>query len=125
MARSDELIRERSEYYAFKEQIANLIVKIAKAIDSYNSPKNRIYDMYQINSENGDYGRIQNDQSQLKSVVSNLSDNTIPAIQSKIDQLSSEIQAALQAEEEERRRQEEEAEKAAQEAAAASSSTSN
>lgn len=126
MALSDDLIRERSEYYAFKEQIANLIVKIAKAIESYNTPKNRIHDMYQINSENGDYDKVQNDQSQLKGVVSNLSNNTLPAIQTKIDQLSSQIQAALEAEEEERRRQEEESARAAEAAnRAAISSSSN
>lgn len=122
MARSDELIRERSEYYAFKEQISNLILKISNAVEAYTSPKKRIQEMYQVNLEYGDYGKLQNDHDSITTLMKNLTNNTLPAIQNKIDQLSADIQAAIQSEEEERRQQEEAAQNAAQQAARATSS---
>lgn len=125
MAKSDDLIRERSEYYAFKEQIANFIIKITNAVEAYNSPKNKISEMYQVNAENGDQKKFQMDQQKLSELASNLTNNTLTAIQTKIDQLSTSIQAALDEEEEERKRQEEEATKAAQEAANRAASSSN
>ena len=125
MAKSDDLIRERSEYYAFKEQIANFIIKITNAVEAYNSPKNKISEMYQVNAENGDQKKFQTDQQKLSELASNLTNNTLTAIQTKIDQLSTSIQAALDEEEEERKRQEEEATRAAQEAANRAASSSN
>lgn len=125
MAKSDDLIRERSEYYAFKEQIANFIIKITNAVEAYNSPKNKISEMYQVNAENGDQKKFQMDQQKLSELASNLTNNTLTAIQTKIDQLSTSIQAALDEEEEERKRQEEEATRAAQEAANKAASSSN
>lgn len=125
MAKSDDLIRERSEYYAFKEQIANFIIKITNAVEAYNSPKNKISEMYQVNAENGDQKKFQMDQQKLSELASNLTNNTLTAIQTKIDQLSTSIQVALDEEEEERKRQEEEATKAAQEAANRAASSSN
>lgn len=125
MAKSDDLIRERSEYYAFKEQIANFIIKITNAVEAYNSPKNKISEMYQVNAENGDQKKFQMDQQKLSELASNLTNNTLTAIQTKIDQLSTSIQTALDEEEEERKRQEEEATRAAQEAANRAASSSN
>ena len=108
-----------------KEQIANFIIKITNAVEAYNSPKNKISEMYQVNAENGDQKKFQTDQQKLSELASNLTNNTLTAIQTKIDQLSTSIQAALDEEEEERKRQEEEATRAAQEAANRAASSSN
>lgn len=117
MARSDDLIRERSEYYAFKERVSVLVGMISQSVSDYESPSKRIYDAYQINGEHGDYGKIQVNINNLKTLGDSLNSGTIPAIDAKIDQLSAAIQSAIEEEEEERRRAEEEAREAAQQSA--------
>lgn len=112
MARSDDLIRERSEYYAFKERVAVLAGMVQKAVEDYSSPQKRIHDAYMVNGEFGDYGKIQTNINSLKSLCDSLNSGTLPAIDSKIDQLSAAIQAAIEEEEEERRKAEEEAREA-------------
>ena len=108
---SQELRNERSKYYVFREQTNTLATKMLESYNQYYSVHGKINESYQINSEAGDLGVISKDLKKLKESYDLLINSTLPAINSKIDNLSSQIRAAEQ-------REEEEAEKKAEEARA-------
>lgn len=113
---SQQLRNERSKYYVFREQTNTLATKILESYNQYNSVHTKISETYQINSEAGDLGIISKDIKKIKESYDLLINNTLPAINSKIDSLSSQIRAAEQ-------REEEEAEKKAEEERAKASAT--
>ena len=108
---SQQLKNERSKYYVFREQTNTLATKLLESYNQYYSVHGKISESYQINSEPGDLGVITKDLKKLKESYDLLINNTLPAINNKIDNLSSQIRAA-------ERREEEEAEKKAEEAKA-------
>ena len=113
---SQQLRNERSRYYVFREQTNTLATKILESYNQYYSVHGKISESYQINSEPGDLGVMSKDIKKLKESYDLLINNTLPAINSKIDSLSSQIRAAEQ-------REEEEAEKKAEEERAKASAT--
>jgi hypothetical protein len=105
---SQQLKNERSRYYVFREQTNTLATKLLESYNQYYSVHGKISESYQVNSEAGDLGVISKDIKKLKESYDLLINNTLPAINSKIDSLSSQIRAAEQ-------REEKEAEKKAEE----------
>ena len=106
MASSAELIRKRSEYYVFLEQINSVASDMIAAIDNLNSPVKKMRENYTINSENGDKGKLSGLQQSLQNNYGKLTNSVIPSINSEINSLSRDIEYALA--EEERERQERE-----------------
>lgn len=107
MASSSQLKAELLEYYTFKERVSTFASKILEGYTSYSSTGTKIKDLYQIDDEPGDKGKIKNSYNSIKDCYDLLVNNTIPAINNKIDNLNSQIREA-EAEEERRRREEEE-----------------
>ncbi len=112
---SQQLKNERSKYYVFREQTNTLATKMLESYNQYYSVHSKISETYQINSEAGDRGVISKDLKKLKENYDLLINNTLPAINSKIDSLSSQIRAAEQREDEEEKKAEEAKAKAAAE----------
>lgn len=104
MSKSSDLSNKRSVYYAFKENITNIASQIKSVIDEAENPIKNISEAYIIDEESGDKYKLKQTQSELKEKYSLLTSQTIPAIDSKINSLTREIEAALREEEEERRR---------------------
>ena len=95
---SQQLRNERSRYYVFREQTNTLATKLLESYNQYYSVHGKISESYQVNSEAGDLGVISKDIKKLKESYDLLINNTLPAINSKIDSLSSQIRAAEQRE---------------------------
>lgn len=105
---SQQLKNERSRYYVFREQTNTLANQILESYNQYYSVHTKIHETYQINSEAGDLGVISKDLKKLKSSYDLLINNTLPAINSKIDSLSSQIRSTELKEEQEAEKKAEE-----------------
>lgn len=105
---SQQLKNERSRYYVFREQTNTLATKLLESYNQYYSVHSKISESYQVNSEPGDLGVIAKDLKKLKESYDLLINSTLPAINSKIDRLSSQIRAAEQREEKEEEKKAEE-----------------
>ena len=68
MASSGELIRRRSEYYAFRENIRDLASKIKMAADEFYTPVEIISENFTINDEPGDGYKLRNYQRELDNI---------------------------------------------------------
>ena len=108
MATSDQLKSERSRYYVFREQVNTLATKTLESYNQYYSVHNKIKEAYLVDGESGDKGVIKKSYEQVKQNYDLLINNTLPAINNKIDSFSAQIRAAEQKEEEEEKRAEEE-----------------
>lgn len=108
MASSQQLKAERSKYYVFREQVNTLATKILESYNQYYNVHNKIKEAYTVDGEAGDKGVIKKSYEQVKQNYDLLINNTLPAINNKIDSLSAQIRAAEQKEEEEEKRAEEE-----------------
>ena len=85
---SQQLRSERSRYYVFREQTNTLATKLLESYNQYYSVQAKIKESYQVNSENADHGVIEKDLKKLKESYDLLINNTLPAINSKIDSLN-------------------------------------
>ena len=108
MATSDELKYTRSKYYVFREQVNTLATKILEGYNQYYSVPKTLQESYQIDGESGDRKANQDNCNKVKESYDLLINTTIPAINSKIDSLNSQIKIAEQKEDEEEKKKEEE-----------------
>ncbi len=108
---SEQLKKERSRYYVFRERTNTLAKKILESYNQYYSVQKLISESYQVNSEPADQGAIAKDMRKLKDCYDMLINSTMPAINSKINNLTYEIKQIEQ-------REETAAERAAEEARA-------
>lgn len=108
---SEQLKKERSRYYVFRERTNTLAKKILESYNQYYSVQKLISESYQVNSESADQGVIAKDIRKLKESYDMLVGSTIPAINSKINNLTYQIKQIEQ-------REETAAERAAEEARA-------
>ena len=108
---SEQLKKERSRYYVFRERTNTLAKKILESYNQYYSVQKLISESYQVNSESADQGAIAKDIIKLKECYDMLINSTIPAINQKINNLTYEIRQIEQ-------REESAAERAAEEARA-------
>ena len=95
MASSSELIRKRSEYYAFKENINILKEQIKKSLSALTIATNKVSEVYTIDNEEGDNYKLKKLRDQLQEQYNILISRTIPAIEYKISRLSTEIENAI------------------------------
>lgn len=98
MSSSQELIKKRSKYYAFKENINSLAIQINKGMQELESPIIQTSENYKINDENGDKKKLESCQTKLREKYNLLMNQTMPAIDNKINRLNREIEEALQEE---------------------------
>lgn len=108
---SEQLKKERSRYYVFRERTNTLAKKILESYNQYYSVQKLISESYQVNSESADQGVMAKDIRKLKESYDMLVGSTIPAINSKINNLTYQIKQIEQ-------REETAAERAAEEARA-------
>ena len=108
---SEQLKKERSRYYVFRERTNTLAKKILESYNQYYSVQKLISESYQVNSESADQGVMAKDIRKLKENYDMLVGSTIPAINSKINNLTYQIKQIEQ-------REETAAERAAEEARA-------
>lgn len=108
---SEQLKIERSRYYVFRERTNTLAKKILESYNQYYSVQKLISESYQVNSESADQGAMAKDIRKVKECYDLLINSTIPAIDSKIDNLTYQIRQIEQ-------REETAAERAAEEARA-------
>ena len=108
---SEQLKKERSRYYVFREKTNTLAKKILESYNQYYSVQKLISESYQVNSESADQGVMAKDIRKLKESYDMLVGSTIPAINSKINNLTYQIKQIEQ-------REETAAERAAEEARA-------
>ena len=105
---SEQLKKERSKYYVFRERTNTLAKKILESYNQYYSVHKKLKEVYLINDSTGDKGVLSKDYTAIKAKYDILINNTLPAINSKIDRLTAQIRAAEQQEMEEAKRAEEE-----------------
>ena len=108
---SEQLKKERSRYYVFRERTNPLAKKILESYNQYYSVQKLIGESYQVNSESADQGVMTKDIRKIKECYDMLVSSTIPAINSKINNLTYQIRQIEQ-------REETAAERAAEEARA-------
>ena len=108
---SEQLKKERSRYYVFRERTNTLAKKILESYNQYYSVQKLISESYQVNSEPADQGVMAKDIRKIKECYDMLVGSTIPAINSKINNLTYQIKQMEQ-------REETAAERAAEEARA-------
>lgn len=108
---SEQLKKERSRYYVFRERTNTLAKKILESYNQYYSVQKLISESYQVNSESADQGAIAKDIRKLKECYDMLINSTMPAINYKINNLTYQIRQIEQ-------REETAAERAAEEARA-------
>lgn len=108
MSTSSQLISERLRYYTFRDEVINLANKLLESYKLYYSASQHVESMYKVDEEPADRYKNKSSCESLKNSYDLLINTTIPAINSKIDNLSSSIKAAQAAEEAARRKKEEE-----------------
>lgn len=96
---SEQLKKERSKYYVFRERTNTLAKKILESYNQYYSVQKLISESYQVNSEAADQGAIAKDVRKVKECYDLLINSTIPAINSKINNLTYQIKQVEQKEE--------------------------
>lgn len=104
MESSEQLIAERNQYVAYRDQVKILYNKMVDCYNDYFAVSGKISESYQINGESGDKGVVAPSCESLKDSYELLINSTIPAINNKIDQLNSQIRRAQEREEEEERK---------------------
>ena len=98
MASSAELIRKRSDYYAFKENVNIILSDLRGSLSAVTAAYNKVLDTYTLDGESLDKGKLQAMRDKLESHCNTISSRTLPAIDSAISKLSTQIEQALAAE---------------------------
>lgn len=107
MAYSSQLIAERRVYYNFRDEVYSLANSLAECSNLYDTVNRHVAEIYQINNDSGDGGKIKQSCNSIKNDYELLVNQTIPAINSEISDLNYRIDRAIEEEEEERRLEEE------------------
>ena len=98
MASSKELIRKRSEYYAFKERVNMLKYELKNSLDAITVANIKANDSYTLDGELLDRNKLKEIKSIIESQYNVISTRTIPAIDYQISKLSNDIEKAIAAE---------------------------
>ena len=93
MSTSSQLISERLRYYTFRDEVINLANKLLESYKLYYSASQYVESMYKVDEEPADRYKNKSSCESLKDSYDLLINTTIPAINSKIDNLSSSIKA--------------------------------
>lgn len=105
MASSRELIQQRNSYYMLLDSVSSLIGNVNKAYNSIASA-DRIRESFTINDNPADGGEISQIKDEIGSIKEKLDSTIISEINSKIESLNREIEAAIAREEAEARENE-------------------
>ena len=111
MPSSSTLIKKRSDYYAFKQRVSDIVGELDKAIAALDLLLTKVSENFVIDNENGDSGRLKKVRTDLDTRRTLLNTQTLPAIEFEISSLSSSIDAAIELEEEAKRKAKEEDDK--------------
>lgn len=95
MTSSKELIRKRSEYYAFKERVNILKSELKSSLSAISLASSKANETYTLDGEQMDHYKLKEIQRALENHYNVISTRTLPAIDYKISRLSNEIEQAI------------------------------
>lgn len=85
------LYRRLSEFQSFRSEVEGLIASLKNAVDPLNLACSSLNNTYLYDDVVADNGRLKNINKRLDNVISSLENNIIPAIDRKISRIESSI----------------------------------